>query len=233
MKILIFLSVIRRDEYDPKKHRLVDLPETSPEELLHYYRGTAAAVYLIEHGIIKTHDVVRVRPALELAHAEVLRRMMGRSTKGPPDGYMSDLFCVEEDLRIPDLVPPEIKTAHEPASPHQHRAQQSTPSARETPMPTVMALRAKLAGRTSEYLIQMEKLQVEKIKKIWGNNIRLDPNTSEKEKNISKILFLIREEMEVRLIPQPTEAFQEEQAFRVLKGRRAQQKRKQNKINEK
>jgi hypothetical protein len=91
MKILIFLSVIRRDEYDPKKHRLVDLPETSPEELLHYYRGTAAAVYLIEHGIIKTHDVVRVRPALELAHAEVLRRMMGRSRKGAPDGYMSNL----------------------------------------------------------------------------------------------------------------------------------------------
>lgn len=217
MRIPVFLSMIRRDEYDPKRHRLVYLPSTDTEELLQYYRGTAAAVSLIAHDIITTHDLVRVEPALELAHAEVVRRMMGRPPAGAPDGYMADLLFVQEDLRIPDLIMPPVTKP----------AQVSTPTVSETPAPSAKTPRPALAGITNEKLMEMEALQVTKIMELWGSGLWLDAEKTGQERKASHVLSLIREEMSARFIQQPTRAHQEEQMFRqrIAKAQQAQRNR--------
>ena len=217
MRIPVFLSMIRRDEYDPKRHRLVDLPSTGTEELLQYYRGTAAAVSLIAHDIITTHDLVRVEPALELAHAELVRRMMGRPPAGAPDGYMADLLFVQEDLRIPDLsVPLVTKPAQVPIL-----------TMSEIPAPSAKTPRPALAGITNEELMEMEALQVARIMEIWGNSVRLDPEKAEQAREASHALSLIREEMSARFIQQPTRAHREEQMFRqrIAKAQQSQRNR--------
>lgn len=86
----------------------------------------------------------------------------------------------------------------------------------------VVDARKTIRGQDNEMLKRQELMQVAAIQRIWEGRVKLDPQRVEAERQVTRALNLIREEMAVRAMSMPTRGQEIEAQFRTDLRRRQQ-----------